>query len=89
MAEPTTQSSTSGATSGATIFVTISDVLDHVIPKSVYIGVGDSYDFKGADDVWVAHAGCVTGSTLGIRPKAARHTSGSTAPDAGDIIFHY
>ena len=88
MAEPTSKSSSGGATSGSTTFVSISDSDDHTIPKAVYVNVADDYDFKGEDDVWVSHT-TVVGQQLGARPKAVRHTSGATAPDAGDLVFWY
>ena len=56
--------------------------------RSIYIGVGDSYDFY-INGSWVAFKNCADGTALPIRATGARHTSGSTAPDSGDILFLY
>lgn len=61
---------------------------DNAQARAVYIGVDDNYDFY-INGAWVSFYGTKSGSSLPIRPQGARHTSGSTAPDAGDIVFLY
>jgi hypothetical protein len=56
--------------------------------RSVYIGAGDNYDLY-VDGSWVAFKATADGTILPVRATGARHTSGSSAPDSGDIIFLY
>jgi len=55
--------------------------------KGVFIGVAGDYDFNFNGTDWIAFTGCVAGSVLPISVVGARHNSGGTAPDAGDIVF--
>jgi hypothetical protein len=58
--------------------------------RGVYIGVAGDYDFSFDGAVtWVKFTGCAAGSVLPLNATAARHNSGGTAPDAGDIVFIY
>ncbi len=56
--------------------------------RSIYIGVADDYDFY-VDGSWITFKNTIDGSVLPIRARGARHTTGSTAPDSGDVIFLY
>lgn len=58
--------------------------------RGVYIGASDNYDFTmDGGTTWVLFNGCVAGSVIPIFATGARHASGDTAPDAGDIVFLY
>ena len=65
--------------------------------RAVYIGVDDNYDFYFDNSVntgshqsgWQTFNGCKSGTVIPIQVSGARHTSGSTAPDANDIVFIY
>ena len=56
--------------------------------RAVYIGVGDSYDLY-INGAWVLFKNAPEGGILPVRATGARHNSGSSAPDAGDIVFLY
>ena len=56
--------------------------------RAIYVGVGDAYDFY-VDGSWVLFKNAADGAIYPIRAKGARHNSGSSAPDAGDILFLY
>lgn len=60
----------------------------HAGSRSVYIGIADDYDFY-VDGSWVTFKNTIDGSVLPIMATGARHNSGSTAPDSGDVIFLY
>lgn len=58
--------------------------------RGVYIGAADNYDFTcDGGTTWVLFNGCAAGTILPIKATGARHASGDTAPDAGDIVFLY
>lgn len=59
------------------------------ICRGVWIGVSQSLDFSFDGTNWVTFAGCVAGTVLPIQVVGARKTSGSAAPDAGDVLFLY
>lgn len=60
----------------------------HSTSRGVYIGAADAYDFYfESTGTWILFNGCVAGTILPIQVKGARHASGDSAPDAGDIIF--
>lgn len=59
------------------------------ICRGVYIGVSQSLDFSFDRSTWVTFSGCVAGTVLPIQVVGARKTSGSAAPDAGDVVFLY
>ena len=54
--------------------------------KGVYIGADDDYDLY-VGGAWTAYKGAKSGVVLPVRATGARHNSGSTAPDPGDIVF--
>ena len=56
--------------------------------RAIYVGVGDSYDFY-VDGSWVLFKNTADGAIYPIRAQGARHNSGSSAPDAGDILCLY
>lgn len=56
--------------------------------RAIYVGEGDSYDFY-VDGSWVLFKNTADGAIYPIRAQGARHNSGSSAPDAGDILFLY
>ena len=56
--------------------------------RAVYIGVSDNYEFF-VDGSWITFNGCVAGTILPVRSTGARHDSGDSAPDSGDIVFLY
>lgn len=60
----------------------------HDTCRAVYIGAGDNYDFY-IGGAWIVFKGTAEGSILPVRASGARHNTGSTAPDAGDIVFLY
>jgi len=69
--------------------VSISTTSAQVKPKGVYIGEGDTYYFY-LEGAWIKFANTIAGSILPIRPtKVASDSGGSSAVDAGDIIFLY
>ena len=89
MTEPSLPTSGFKQTTGADNAETIADALaTHTPCKAAYIGVAGSYDFYLGDE-WVAFVGLLAGSILPVRAQGARHTSGSSAPDANDIVFLY
>ena len=56
--------------------------------RAVYVGFGDNYDFYIGGS-WILFNNTADGSVLPIRATGARHNSGSSAPDSGDIVFLY
>jgi hypothetical protein len=56
--------------------------------RGVYIGAADNYDLL-INGSWVLFNGCAAGSIIPVKANGARHASGDTAPDAGDIVFLY
>jgi len=56
--------------------------------RAIYVGVGDDYDFY-VDGSWVLFKNSADGAIYPLRAMGARHNSGSSAPDAGDILFLY
>ena len=56
--------------------------------RAIYVGVGDAYDFY-VDGSWVLFKNAADGAIYPLRAMGARHNSGSSAPDAGDILFLY
>ena len=54
----------------------------------MYVGVSDDYEFY-VGGAWVVFKNATGGTVLPIRASGARHDSGDSAPDAGDIIFIY
>jgi hypothetical protein len=81
-----TESSQAPATVGTSIVV---NTADRSRCRSVYIGASADYDFSLDGTTWVLFKGCVAGMIVPIQAVGARHNSGSSAPDAGDIVFLY
>lgn len=54
--------------------------------RGIYIGAADNYDFYVGGS-WILFNGCVAGSVIPVQATGARHATGDTAPDAGDIVF--
>lgn len=66
---------------------TITDALaTHSRCRGIYVGADDSYDLHVGGN-WVAFPNMKAGSVYPIKAVGARHATGDTAPDAGDIIF--
>ena len=57
--------------------------------RGVWIGTSQSLDFSFDGTTWVTFAGCVAGSLIPIQVVGARITSGTAAPNAGDVVFLY
>lgn len=57
--------------------------------RGVYIGTSQSLDFSFDGSTWVTFQGCVAGTVIPIEPIAARITSGTASPAAGDVVFLY
>lgn len=57
--------------------------------RGVYIGTSQSLDFSFDGTNWVTFQGCIAGTVLPVQVVGARKTSGSAAPDAGDVVFLY
>jgi len=69
--------------------VSVSTTSEQAKPKGVYVGVGDSYYFYLSGS-WVLFSNVIEGSILPIRPtKVASDSGGSSAVEAGDIVFLY
>ena len=57
--------------------------------RGVWVGVTQSLDFSFDGTNWVTFAGATAGTIIPIQVVGARKTSGSAAPDAGDVVFLY
>jgi len=89
MVEPADAASGFKQTTGADNAISITDnITTHTPCKAVYIGSGDSYAFH-VGGAWITFLGAVVGSVIPVRATGARHNTGSTAPDANDIVFLY
>ena len=75
-------------TPGATVSSITNALNSNDTCRAVYVGVSDDYDFYVGGS-WVKFANTNGGSILPLRASGARHNSGSSAPDAGDIVFIY
>jgi len=73
---------------GATVSSITTTATTHDTSRAVYVGVSDDYDFYVGGS-WVKFANTNGGSILPLRASGARHTTASSAPDAGDIVFIY
>lgn len=69
------------------VSITVNSVVN--VCRGVYIGVADSYDFTLDGTTWVQFSNCAAGSIIPLAASGARHATGDTAPDAGDIVFLY
>lgn len=57
--------------------------------RGVWIGTTQSLDFCFDGTNWVTFQGAIAGTVIPIQVVGARKTSGSAAPDAGDVVFLY
>ncbi len=75
-------------TPGATVSSITNALNTNDTCRAVYVGVSDDYEFY-VGGAWVVFKNATGGTVLPIRASGARHDSGDSAPDAGDIIFIY
>lgn len=64
------------------------NVTTHEKCRGVFCGALDNYDLY-VNGSWIAFKQLGAGVVYPIRATGARHNTGSTAPDAGDIVFLY
>lgn len=57
--------------------------------RGVWIGTTQSLDFSFDGTTWVLFQGATAGTLIPIQVVGARITSGSAAPNAGDVVFLY
>lgn len=77
------------------VIVVITDALTtHAECRGIFIGTTQSLDLYVMTDAtgtyaWVPFVGATAGTVLPVMAKGARKTSGSAAPDSGDVLFLY
>jgi len=70
--------------------VSITDALaTHARCRGVWVGTTQSLDLSLDGSTWVTFQGAVAGTIISAQAVGARKTTGSAAPDAGDVVFLY
>jgi hypothetical protein len=57
--------------------------------RGVWVGVSQSIDLSVDGSTWVLFKGATAGTVIPVQAVGVRKTSGSAAPDAGDVVFLY
>jgi hypothetical protein len=86
MGDITVNDRTHSATGAVSITV---NTADHDRSRAVDIGVSGNYDFSFDGTTWVTFKNRIAGVVYPYEVVGVRKTTGSAAPDEGDVVFLY